>query len=94
MPSCCKAWRRALIELPMALTERVFISFVRLTNRVPAYTNQLKPYTPPSRSRNSVGELALNLPLTVPDTLGPICSDRLKPPANSRSSVCRFSSRA
>jgi hypothetical protein len=43
MPSCCKAWRNALIELPMALTDRVFMSFVRLTNSVPAYTNQLNP---------------------------------------------------
>jgi hypothetical protein len=36
MPNCCKAWRRALMELPMALTERVFMSFVRLTKSVPA----------------------------------------------------------
>jgi hypothetical protein len=43
---------------------------------------------------NSVGVLALNLPFTVPVTLGPNCSDKLKPLANSRSRVCKFSSRA
>ncbi|MNL19224.1 hypothetical protein D3C87_1404140 [compost metagenome] len=79
------------MELPIALIDRVVMSLARLTNKVPACTNQLNPYTPPNLSMKSVGLDALNFPLTDPCRPGVICSARLNPPAKSRNTSCTLS---